>query len=38
MVGASPSQKNVFYEVTNGKIADVFSVIDKTAIEDQIGK
>ncbi|MDX1074293.1 ester cyclase [Sinorhizobium medicae] len=30
--------ENVFYEVTNGKIADVFSVIDKTAIEDQIGK
>ncbi|RVI56993.1 ester cyclase [Sinorhizobium medicae] len=29
--------ENVFYEVTNGKIADVFSVIDKTAIEDQIG-
>lgn len=30
--------ENVFYEVINGKIADVFSVIDKTAIEDQIGK
>ncbi|MDX0767309.1 ester cyclase [Sinorhizobium medicae] len=30
--------ENVFYEVTNGKIADVFSVIDKTAIEDQIGE
>ena len=28
--------ENVFYEVKDGKIADVFSVIDKTAIEDQI--
>ncbi len=30
--------ENVFYEVRNGKIADVFSVIDKAAIEDQIAK
>lgn len=28
--------ENVFYEVKDGKIADVLSVIDKTAIEDQL--
>ena len=28
--------ENVFYEVKDGKISDVFSVIDKTAIEDQL--
>ncbi|WP_377299509.1 ester cyclase [Rhizobium sp. SGZ-381] len=28
--------ENVFYEVKGGKIVDVFSVIDKTAIENQI--
>lgn len=28
--------ENVFYEVKGGKIADVFSVIDKTSIENQI--
>ncbi len=28
--------ENVFYEVKGGKIADVFSVIDKSAIENQI--
>ncbi|MDX3926269.1 MAG: ester cyclase [Shinella sp.] len=30
--------ENVFYEVRNGKIADVFSVIDKAAIEEQIAR
>jgi predicted ester cyclase len=30
--------ENVFYEVKDGKIADVFSVIDKAAIEDQIAR
>ncbi|OQP87292.1 ester cyclase [Rhizobium rhizosphaerae] len=29
--------ENAFYEVKGGKIVDVFSVIDKTAIERQIG-
>lgn len=28
--------ENVFYEVKGGKIVDVFSVIDKTSIENQI--
>lgn len=28
--------ENVFYEVRGGKIVDVFSAIDKTAIENQI--
>lgn len=28
--------ENVFYEVRGGKIADVFSAIDKTSIEKQI--
>lgn len=28
--------ENVFYEVKGGKIVDVFSAIDKTAIENQI--
>ncbi len=28
--------ENVFYEVKGGKIIDVFSVIDKTSIENQI--
>lgn len=30
--------ENVFYEVRDGKIADVFSVIDKAAIESQIAE
>lgn len=28
--------ENVFYEVKDGRIVDVFSVIDKTAVENQI--